>query len=77
MKKLFLTFLLALVAALSFAQRRSNPVQFEYDTYYQYFFENREFDYNVPSLIASSTINGLVLTPSVGLSFFASSSAAS
>ena len=70
MKKLFLTFLLALVAALAFAQRRSNPVQFEYDTYYQYFFENREFDYSVPSLTASSTINGLVLTPSVGLSFF-------
>lgn len=70
MKKLFLTFLLALVAALAFAQRRSNPVQFEYDTYYQYFFENREFDYSVPSLTASSTINGLVLTPSVGLSFY-------
>lgn len=70
MKKVLLTFLLALVAVLAPAQRRGNPVQFEYNTYYQYYFENREFDYGVQSPTASSTINGIALTPSVGLSFF-------
>ena len=70
MKKLLLSFLLALVAVLAAAQRRGNPVQLEYNTYYQYFFENREFDYKVNSLTSSSTINGIALTPSVGLSFF-------
>ena len=70
MKKLFITIALALLAASAIAQHRGNPVQFEYDTYYQYYFENREFDYKVASPTHSSTINGIALTPSIGMSFF-------
>ena len=70
MKKLLTIISLALLPLAAKAQLRSNPVQFEYDTYYEYFFENREFNTSVESPTESSTINGLVLTPSVGLSFF-------
>ncbi len=69
-KKLFLVSLLALLSVAALAQLRGNKVQFEYGTYYQYYFENREFDYRVASPTESSTINGMALTPGVGFSFF-------
>ena len=70
LKKLLLISVLALMSTNSFAQLRQNPVKFEYDSYYEYFFENREFDYGVQSPIVSSTINAVALTPTVGLSFY-------
>ena len=45
-------------------------VKLEYGTGYEYYFENREFDYGAPAPMASGTINGIVLTPGIGVSAF-------
>lgn len=65
MKKL-LCISAALILALGAYAQRPKP---EYDLYYEYYFENREFDYKVDAPVYSGTINALALTPSVGLGF--------
>lgn len=62
--------LLALIPLPGLAQFRQNSVQLEYGAYYEYFFENREYDYRVQSPVASGTINAMSLTPTVGLNFY-------
>jgi hypothetical protein len=41
----------------------------EYNLYYEYYFENREFDYKVDAPVYSGTINAVAFSPSAGLSF--------
>lgn len=67
MKKVLLL-ALTLFPALAPAQ----TPKLEYNVYYRYYFENREFDYKLDSPVNSGTINALLLTPSVGLSVFQS-----
>lgn len=69
-KKVLIPSLLLLFPAAASAQLLRKDVQFEYNTFYEYYFENREFDYKVDSPVRSGTINAMSFTPSVGLSFW-------
>lgn len=46
--------------------RPRNPLSFEYSSDFDYYFENREFDFGTPSPMESSTVHGVVLSPSAG-----------
>ena len=71
MKRIVFSAIAFLAACIcSQAQFRQNHVQLEYDAYYEYFFENREFDYKVEGPVQSSTINAMSFTPTVGLSLY-------
>lgn len=63
MKKLLLLIASCFATTLALAQE----TRFEYNAYYEYYFENREFDYPAPGPMSSGTINGVSLTPSIGL----------
>jgi len=62
-----ITITLALICACGLGAQN---LKLEYGTDYQYYFENREFDYAASSPVASGTINAVVLTPSIGVSTF-------
>ena len=55
-------------AILGFCAYAQSPKP-EYNLYYEYYFENREFDYKVDAPVYSGTINAVAFSPSAGLSF--------
>jgi len=68
MKKIFAICLILLAVVPAMGQNPKN-LRLEYDAYFEYYFENREFDYDNSEYLNSGTINAALLTPSIGFSF--------
>lgn len=71
MKKIPVLFFFLFMALMPMnAHEKNKPIKFEYDVDFKYYFDNREFAYSEDRITPSSTINSVVLTPSVGFSVF-------
>jgi len=60
---------LILLNILPLAAQKPGKLHLEYDAYFEYYFENREFDYGNSPVMKSGTMNALLLSPSIGVGF--------